>query len=394
MNNNIIILGAGIVGTLCALSLAKAGIKTTIIERKSLAELQTPDDLRTTALSKTSQEILAKIGVWESLTPFTETIEDIYVCQNMEDNILHFGDKNSAMGFMITNIDLRATLTELALTCPLIELKTGYYYQDIELQSDKVKLTLKSSSNREYHEELIADLCLVCDGKFSNAKKQFFTNKIEKDYQQKAIIFNIEHSLHHEGGALEHFLPRGPFATLPLKGGYHSGVVWSEASHLADFWQTRTNEEIAEVISRFTGGSLGKIKVITPPQAYPLSAYVSDHYHKGRLVLVADSAHLIHPLAGQGLNIGIKDIKTITELVIKRLAIGLRPDELMLEEYSRLRKFDNFLMFKITDVINGVFSRDFWPLNKLTSLGLGVVENLPFIKEGLRNYAAGKRKII
>lgn len=388
MKTNIHIFGCGISGMLIALSLAKAGIKSEIIEIKSKEELANPKDPRTTALSLSSKEFLKSQNIWEYLEPFCEEIKDIYVCQRMSENILHIDSASHELGTMICNNVLRRELFELAKKNPLINIHYSSKYADLKPQANKVEFSISSNDKIE---NIISDLTIAADGKFSEAKQLFFKNKITKDYEQKAIVFNIKHSKPHGGGAIEHFLYRGPFATLPLKGGFSSSIVWSENSEIADFLITQPNNILEKLIAKFIGGSLGEIEIITKPESFPLSAFISERYYNGMLALVADTAHSMHPLAGQGLNMGIKDISCLTNLIIKYNSLGLKPDQSLLANYQRQRALDNIAMVKITDSIDMVFTLKIPSINKLTEIGLSLLNSMPFIKTKLVDYAKGRR---
>jgi len=306
----------------------------------------------------------------------------------MSENILHIDSASHELGTMICNNDLRRELFELAKKNPLINIHYSSKYINLKPQASKVEFAIAANDKIE---NIISDLTIAADGKFSEAKQLFFKNKITKDYEQKAIVFNIKHSKPHEGGAIEHFLYRGPFATLPLKGGFSSSIVWSENSEIADFLITQPNNILEKLIAKFIGGSLGEIEIITKPESFPLSAFVSERYYNGMLALVADTAHSMHPLAGQGLNMGIKDIACLTNLIIKYNSLGLKPDQSLLANYQRQRALDNIAMVKITDSIDMVFTLKIPSINKLTEIGLSLLNSMPFIKTKLVDYAKGRR---
>ncbi len=383
----IYILGAGISGTLTALALASHGIATVVLDRKTEFELEHPNDPRTTALTRISKNFLINIGVWEEFKHFSQNICDIFVCQNMANNILHMKEDEIELGLMIENNNFRKKLFEIAKKENLIKFHYNTYYENLELLENKVKFSYKKDGKDIKVEP---ELCIVADGRFSNARKEFFTNYFEKDYNQKAIVFNIKHSKNHEGGAIEHFLYRGSFATLPLKGGYSSSIVWVEDTKVAEFLLTQKNKDLEKLILQFIGGALGDIEITTRPEAFPLSAFVTQKYYKGNLVLIADSAHVVHPLAGQGLNMGIQDIIYLTDQIAKNLNLGFTLDEVMLKKYEKVRKIDNMLMLRITDSINTIFTHRFRPLNRATELGLSIVNAITPVKNFLVDYAKGR----
>jgi 2-octaprenyl-6-methoxyphenol hydroxylase len=388
MENKIIIFGCGISGMLTALALAKESIESIIIDIKSDEQLEHPDDPRTTALNSSSLDFMSEIDVLSDLNCHLEAIRDIYVCQNMKDNIFHMKGNGQELGYMIENISFRKILYQQTAKNKFIKIKTQSRYQNIELEDRRVKFDLLFENKKE---EISTNLCIAADGRFSEVKKLFFKNRMFKDYNQKAIVFNISHDIGHDGGAIEHFLPRGSFATLPLKGGKSSGIVWVEKTDIADFYLKQPNEVLEEQISKFIGGSLGNIKIISKPTSFPLGAFFSESYFNSRIVLVADSAHSMHPLAGQGLNMGIKDVKALSELIVKNNSLGLDYDQIMLEKYERMRKIDNIAMVRITDNINRIFTSNSKILNKITSLGLGAIDRIPILQDILVNYAKGAR---
>ncbi len=388
MQSKIYIFGCGISGMLIALCLAKAGIKTNIIEIKNEKELATPKDPRTTALSFSTKEFLISQNIWDKLQSFCEDIKDIYVCQRMSENILHIDSEDKELGTMISNIDLRRELFQLTKANSLINIHYSSKYENLTPRDDKVEFSINSNGKNQ---DITADLVIAADGKFSDAKKLFFKNKLTKDYNQKAIVFNIKHSRPHDGGAIEHFLYRGPFATLPLKGGFSSSIVWSENSEIADYLIQEPNAILEKMIEKFIGGSLGEIEIITKPESYALSAFITEKYYKGMLALVADTAHSMHPLAGQGLNMGIKDISALTNLIIYYNSLGLKPDQSMLNKYQQLREFDNIAMVRITDSIDKIFNLKAPAINKITEIGLSLINSIPFIKTKLVDYAKGRR---
>jgi 2-octaprenyl-6-methoxyphenol hydroxylase len=154
---------------------------------------------------------------------------------------------------------------------------------------------------------------------------------------------------------------------------------------------TQDNQTLEKQMEKFIGGSLGDIKIITKPISYPLSAFVCDKYFDGRLVLIADSAHGMHPLAGQALNMGIKDISYLVDIIGKYKNLGLKPDYTMLMKYQKARTLDNIAMVKITDTINSIFNTQIKPINKITELGLSLVNSMPILKDKLVDYAKGAR---
>lgn len=387
MNSRIVILGCGISGMLTALGLSKIGISSVIIEKKSKESLSNSNDPRTTAINDSTINYLKKINLWNELKDHSQQIKDIFVCQNLSDNILQLKGDEVALGSMIENSILRNSLFNHVIKDKNITLKLNSGYKKLIPNDENVEITLDTKNE----EVIIADLCIAADGRFSQAKNEFFDNKYKRDYQQKALVFNISHELNHEGGAIEHFMPRGPFATLPLRGGYSSSIVWSEDSEFADYLINLDHQKLEQQIEKLSGSSLGKVKIITKPASFPLKAHVSKKYYHGMLALIADSAHAIHPLAGQGINMGIKDVASLIELIEYNSNLGLALDINLLKKYQEIRKIDNLNMFRLTDTINAIFSANSKTLNFVTKAGLSIIDEFPFIKNQLISYAKGFR---
>jgi 2-octaprenyl-6-methoxyphenol hydroxylase len=227
---------------------------------------------------------------------------------------------------------------------------------------------------------------IVCDGQNSKVRQYYFFNKIEKAYKQTALTFNITHEKNHENCAIEHFMPLGPFAILPLKEQNSSSVIWTTSTQQASLLMTLSSEEFEYLLGKNCGYSLGTIHLDSKISCFPLKARVTSKYFYNKIVLVADSAHVIHPLAGQGLNQGIKDIEALVQLTL-----GNGITEFTLEQYQKLRQNDNLVMYIATESLNTIFSNHSKPLWYLRRLGLKTIDNMPVIKKLLLQYAMGNR---
>jgi 2-octaprenyl-6-methoxyphenol hydroxylase len=208
-------------------------------------------------------------------------------------------------------------------------------------------------------------------------------------YDQSAIVGSIRHDRPHEGRAVEHFLPSGPFALLPLKGN-RSSIVWTERKEDAARILRRDAETQAQMIEKRFGRELGAISLEGPLHALPLSLGLARSFIGDRLALLGDAAHVIHPIAGQGLNLGLKDAAALAEAIVDQLRLGLDPGAPeALEAYQQSRRFDTAQMAVTTDVLNRLFSNDMGPLRMLRDIGLGMVNRLPRLKEMFIGQAAG-----
>ncbi|WPX99280.1 2-octaprenylphenol hydroxylase [Candidatus Megaera polyxenophila] len=382
-NNNIVILGCGLSGMITALALAKYDIPSTIVEAQSTNQ-KFFDDIRTTAINDASRYVFEKIGIWQELLKLCGPINDIYVVDNKAPEMLHFliedNSCNKKMGYLIENMKFKKCLYDLVKENKFITILDNIKYQKINNNLDYCELTLSDNS------KLVCKLLIACDGKNSRAKNLFFSNDIAEDYKQKALTFIVGHERNHEGTAVEHFMPRGPFAILPLKDPYKSSIVWTVPESYASALLTVEAEEFTYLVQENFGSFLGKIKIQSKIAVFPLKAYTARKYYNNSIALVADTAHVIHPLAGQGLNQGIKDIDSLTSLIAGN---GINKDTLI--NYQKLRQDDNKNMLLITDVINSIFSSNSKIFHSTRQLGFKAIENIPHLKRMIIKYAMGER---
>jgi 2-octaprenyl-6-methoxyphenol hydroxylase len=202
-------------------------------------------------------------------------------------------------------------------------------------------------------------------------------------------VLTVGHERDHQGRADEHFLPAGPFAILPLKG-KRSSLVWTETPSEAARLIALPDDEFKRELEQRFGLHLGELSVLDKPRTFPLGYFVARSFVANRLALVGDAAHVIHPIAGQGLNMGLKDVAALAEVIVDaaRLGADVGSDE-VLERYQRWRRFDTMAMGVATNVLNGLFSNDFTPLRAVRDIGLGLVDRVPPLKSAFIRQAAG-----
>lgn len=361
---NISIIGCGITGMMTALSFANRGIKTSIYEKAKSEKF--PSDVRTTTFTKSAKEYMDEVGIWKLFEKESGHVRDIYIVDNKSPKMLHLPrDHQEERGFVVPNDFIKSELYKAVKKEKLIELHKGVEY--------------KPSTD---------DIILVCDGRRSVFAKNF-DFRIDKSYSQCAIVLVASHELDHDNVAVEHFMPKGPFASLPMKNPKLSSIVWTEPQDVIDIFKNMPKKKLEEHLQEKMGDFLGKVKIESDVQIFPLTAKVTKNYFKDNMVLVGDSAHGIHPLAGQGLNQGIKDINSLVEIFSKRLELGLVIDEIALEEYEKSRSFDNFTMFQMTDNLNRLFSNEIFPLSGLRKVGLAFLDEFGPLKKLISNYGSG-----
>jgi 2-octaprenyl-6-methoxyphenol hydroxylase len=239
-----------------------------------------------------------------------------------------------------------------------------------------------------------ASLLVAADGGRSRLRDEAGIAWVGWSYPQSGIVATVAHERDHEGRAVEHFLPSGPFAMLPLPPGgslgHRSSIVWTEASDsVPHLLALHPEDAIAEVERRF-GLQLGRIALETKLQAFPLSFGIARRFAAERLALLGDAAHVIHPIAGQGLNLGLKDVAALAEAIVDAVRLGLDPGGAdVLAAYERARRFDTVSMGVVTDGLNRLFSNDVLPVRLLRDLGLGFVDRMPVLKRFFIREAAG-----
>lgn len=384
MHPKVTILGAGLGGMITALSFAVRNIPVTLIEGRSVDVEGFCEDIRTTALTAASKEFFQSINIWNHLSEFAGPFNDIYVADNKGAEMVHLSSKDlpegQLMGHLLANTDFKNVLLGLTRKNKLITLIDGASYEVVENSDQRCEVLLNQKIRHQ------CDLLIVCDGRNSPAKQKYFSAKINKNYNQYAMTFVVHHEKPHEGTAVEHFMPSGPFAILPLRDQNFSSVVWSIAAEKKDAILNLPDDEFLYLVQQNFGQFLGKISIKSEVGAFPLKLYETREYYNKRVVLVADTAHVMHPLAGQGLNQGIKDIESLTRLVSEQ---GV--SDYVLQQYQAERKKDNSNMLELTDIINSVFSNHSKLFHGARQLGFKMIEEVPFLKKSLIKYAMGRR---
>ena len=284
---------------------------------------------------------------------------------------------------MIENEDLIRGLKSAVLREPAIEMLAPDSVTAFAATPFAIEARLASGGRLE------AKLLIAADGKRSRLRERAGIKCVGWSYPQLGIVTTVAHAKPHHGKAVQHFLPGGPFAMLPLKGNRCS-IVWTEDKTTGEAIMAADEAVfLAELAKRF-GTRLGDIALAGPRQSFPLDFQVARSFVGERLALVGDAAHAVHPLAGQGLNIGLRDVAALTEIVVDgaRLGIDVGASSL-LERYERWRRFDSAFSATVMDGLNRLFSNDNAPLRALRDLGLGIVDNAPWLKRALVREAAG-----
>lgn len=388
---NAVIAGGGFVGRALALALAKYapdGFRIALVDAEPADAAR--DDARASALSASSRNLLTALGVWPALEANAQAITSIEITDSplnaaLRPHLLGFEAelKPGVIAFMVENRDLHRALVDAVREMDAIELLAPQTATDYRADGFRAAVTLGDGS------EIEAPLLVAADGKRSRLRERAGIECVGWSYPQAGIVTTVAHSKPHGGKAVQHFLPAGPFAILPLKGD-RSSIVWSEERERArEILDGDDAAFLAELTKRF-GVRLGEIAVAGPVQSFPLDFQLVRSFIADRLALVGDAAHAVHPLAGQGLNIGLRDVAALTETVVEAARLGLDIGSApVLERYERWRRFDSVFSATAMDGLNRLFSSDSAPLRALRDLGLGLVDRAPALKRFFVQEAAG-----
>ena len=384
---DLIVVGGGLTGLTLAIACAGAGIAVTVVDREDPATmLEEPFDGRTTAIAYGSQRVLDGIGLWPLVADKAEPIREIRVADDGSPLFLHYDHRDlgeAPLGYIVENRVLRRELMTRARSLPSLTHLAPAAVVSVERAAATACATL--GDGRVLKGELVA----ACDGRQSPLRHDAGIKRVAWDYPQRSIVCTVEHALPHRGIAVEHFLPAGPFAILPMTGN-RSSIVWTERAELVPALMALPAPAFAAELRRRFGDFLGEISVVGPRWSYSLSLMHAARYAAARLVLVGDAAHVIHPIAGQGLNLGIRDIAALAELIVdaRRLGLDIAHPE-FLERYEHWRRFDNLTLAAVTDGLNRLFSNSLPPLRAMREFGLATVNRLPPLKRVLMQHAMG-----
>lgn len=384
----LVIAGAGLTGMLLGVACAGAGLEVAVVDPQDpAAMLDASFDGRTSAIAYGSKLVFDGLGLWPAIEGDAEPIREIRVADDNSPLFLHYDSRDlggdTPLGYIVENRVLRRTLYERARTLPTLRLLAGRRVAAVEAGETGAVAVLDGG------EASRTRLVAAADGKESPLRHGVGIRAIEWRYRQTGIVTTVAHARPHAGIAVEHFLPAGPFAILPMTGN-RSSIVWTEHADLAPAILALLEAEFAAELQGRFGDFLGRVEVVGPRWTYPLSLMQAERYRARRLALVGEAAHVIHPIAGQGFNIAIRDVAALAELIVDQRRRGLDiGDDQVLERYERWRRADALLLAAVTDGLNRLFSNAIPPIRLARDLGLAAVHRLPPLKRLLMRHAMG-----
>ena len=387
---DVVIAGGGFAGLTLAIALRQAlGTAFSVMVADPTLDQDRSGDLRASAIAAAPRRLFETMGVWEAAARDAQPILDMVVTDSrLNDAVrpvfLTFGgevEPGEPFAHMVENNALIDALVAKA-KAEGVELRATTV---ADFENSPERVTVKFGDG----ETISARLLVAADGARSSIRERCGIQTVGSDYGQSGIVTTVAHEHDHNGRAEEHFMPAGPFAILPLTG-RRSSLVWTEKSAEADRIVALSDEEFhAELEKRF-GLHLGDIKLAGPRRAYPLGLYVARSFIAERVALVGDAAHVVHPIAGQGLNLGLRDVAALAEAIVDAARLGLDPGSAtVLDRYQRWRRFDTMAMGIATDGLNRLFSNQSDVLRLMRDVGLGIVDRVPALKGLFIREAAG-----
>ena len=387
---DMLVVGGGYVGLSAAVAVKQSAphLKIEVIE--AAPEHVWQNDQRASAIIAAASRMLEVLGVWQEILPQAQPINRMVVTDSRTADpvrpvFLTFDgavEEGRPFAHMVPNVEmvraLRGACERLG-----IAIRHGLSATGFTTTSTKTTVTFSDGSTVDTR------LLVACDGVRSKLRDMAGIKTVSWDYGQSGIVTTVEHERPHEGVAEEHFLPSGPFAILPLTGN-RSSLVWTERREEAEQLVRADELVFEEELQRRFGHKLGAITVAGGRKAFPLGLTLARAFVAPRVALAGDAAHGIHPISGQGLNLGFKDVAALAETVVEADRLGLDIGALnVLERYQSWRRFDTFRMGVTTDVLNRLFSNDITPIRIARDFGLSLVERLPGLKSYFIGEAAG-----
>lgn len=385
---DVAVAGGGAAGLTLALllrRLSSGALRVVLIEKSDPALRSGP---RTSALAEGPRRMLEKLGVWEMLADRAQIISrmeisDASLADAVKTAQLSFqaGDGTQPLAHMLFHRDLEPQLFAAALEHG-VETATGMI-ENIDFS--ETSATIRMSGGGEIRTRLVVG----ADGLRSKTRTAARIPVVSRSYDRTALVFTVAHEFEHEGLAIQHFLEGGSFATLPVTG-RRSSIVWTEPTLQASRFVSASPEVLKAEIDMRIGGRFGEIQIEEGPQSFPLVLQIARRFAGHRLALVGDAAHRVHPLAGQGLNIGMRDVATLAELVLAqaRLGLDLGARDVM-DQYEQRRRFDATASAAAFDLLHGAYSLSSAPARLAKRIGMGVVDRTEALKRALLGEASG-----
>ena len=391
MDFDVVVAGGGLVGLSMAAALGTAGLSVLAVDDRSRpARLAEKFDGRVSAVAEGSRRVLDGIGAWPVPELDAQPILEIRVADRGSPFFVHYDHQDvgqGPLGFIAENRWIRQALFDAIDRCPSVRVQAPA--RVLRMVEDGAGAVVAIAQTDGTEQLVRTKLVVGADGRASPLREAAGIDVIGWTYAQHGIVVTVEHERPHEGVAVEHFLPAGPFAILPMVGN-RSSLVWTEEQARVPGLLAASDEVFtAEMRQRF-GSHLGEAHPVGQRWSYPLSLQLARSFQGPRLALIGEAAHVIHPIAGQGFNLALRSVAALAELIVDydRLGLDIGAPEL-LERYEQRRRVDSFVLAGVTDGLNRLFSTRLPPVQVARDLGLGMVERMPQLKRLLMRHAMG-----
>lgn len=386
-NFDVAIVGAGLVGSSLALALRDTGLRVALVEARvpQAVPVDASWDNRIYAISPGSAQFLEQLGIWSALDAQRMTrVEAMAIFGDDGQSRLDFSAYEAGLGqlaYIVESRLLQAALWQALEAAPHVQLFCPATCAALAIEVDAARLTLEDGA------EINAQLMVAADGAHSWVRQQAGIKASDKSYQQLGVVANFATTLPHQGTAFQWFQPEGILAYLPLPGNRMS-MVWSLQEALAQDLLQLAPSELSARVAEASNQRLGVLELITPAAAFPLHLIEPETLIQPRIALVGDAAHQVHPLAGQGVNLGFADAKVLASVLAERGLLGCG-DVYLLRRYARARREEILAMQRVTDGLQNLFNRS-WPmLGWVRNVGLAATNRLTWLKQQLLKQALG-----
>lgn len=388
---DLVIAGGGLVGATLGIAAADGGLNVVIADREQPEDfLDRGFDGRSSAIAFSSKRLFTELGLWDAMEPYAGAILDIRVTDGASPLFLHYDHSEvgeEPLGWIVENQAIRSALYRKAVDHPRISWLHGTSIAGWQAEAGYTDVATDRGGT------IRASLLVAADGRRSRLRGLAGIRTSEWQYNQTGIVCTAVHEEDHLNVAHERFLPAGPFAILPLPdrdGRHRSSIVWTERTDIAAAIMQLPQERFEQELRSRFGSFLGHVTTKGGRWSWPLGLMMADSYVAPRFALAGDAAHGMHPIAGQGLNMGLRDVAALAEEMVDARRVGLDVGAAdVLARYQRWRRFDNTAMLAVTDVLNRLFSNEIGPLKLARDVGLAVVNRIPPLRRTFMQHAMG-----
>ena len=390
MNNNnfdVVIVGGGLIGLCLSCFLDNLGISIAIIDKNPITNKQEVEkDIRTTAISEGSKAVLDSFGLWKKIVVKAQSIKKIKVIDRNQSNNIDFTNPNNSdcLGYIVENKFIKKILINNILLKKNISFYEKTEILDIHISNDFSILKTNKGT-------ISSKLLIAADGKNSFVRKIMKQSVFSKRYNQNAMVTNFFHSKSHNDTAYEFFYNSGPLASLPMCKNVtanRSSLVWSHHPEYISNLNSANDNLLKLLIEERVKKYLGNVTKIICKKTFPLSAHINTKFGNYRLVYVGDAAHSIHPIAGQGWNLGLSDARELTSIIGMATNLGLDiGTNFVCKKYHKMRFFDTYSLFQITDKLNSIFMYENSFMRTFRNIGFNIIDSNNLLKNKIANYA-------